>query len=218
MKTKILLFLVLGGTAAHAATIIQTPGRISVEGIINGSSGTGYPPSDTLDYLKFEVLTTGDVTMTLIANSASQLWIGHYTGLNSEFEYVRDEHGAIVWTYTLSNPNDPVALSLRLAAGIYVIAHGHWVGPEENEQVYDIDQGFRAVNPNGGGFTWGDYAYRVDGEVRALEYWDGELDGSFIVTNLVPEPGPVVLLCVAAVIACRRRRFHPNSLSASNTD
>jgi hypothetical protein len=74
------------------------------------------------------------------------------------------------------------------------------------------------VNPNGGGFTWGDYAYRVDGEVRALEYWDGELDGSFIVTNLVPEPGPVVLLCVAAVIACRRRRSHPNSLSASNTD
>jgi hypothetical protein len=216
MKTKILLFLALGGVAARAATIVQTPGRISVEGIINGGLIAPGAVGDTLDYLKFEVLTTGDMTMTFTKSGRGQLWIGRYIGLTTEFAFLYDDLGKFVDPYSLIKPGEtPTRLTLFLHPGIYVIAYGHWVGPEENEQVYDIDQGFLAVNPNGGGFTWGDYAYRVDGEARALEYWDGELDGSFIVTNLVPEPGLVVLLGVAAAFACFRRRTGSVSVASS---
>ncbi len=72
---------------------------------------------------------------------------------------------------------------------------------------YDIFDGFTAVNPEGGGFTRGDYAYSIAGDVRALEYWDGELDGTFKIT-IIPEPS-VVWLGVAAGAFALRRRHRP---------
>jgi hypothetical protein len=60
------------------------------------------------------------------------------------------------------------------------------------------------VNPEGGGFTNGPYAYSISGDVRALEFWDGELDGSFIITR-IPEPGTGLLLASALCLLARRK-------------
>jgi len=63
------------------------------------------------------------------------------------------------------------------------------------------------VNPECGGFTLGPYAYSISGDVQALEFWDGELDGSFIVTR-IPEPGTGLLLATLTVLLWKRKPTH----------
>ena len=94
-------------------------------------------------------------------------------------------------------------MTRTLDPGIYVAAMGMRINTS-----YDIGDGFTAVNPEGGGFTFANYAYSISGDVRALQYWDGELDGTFKITTFIPEPSWAVLCGVGlALIGLRRRRM-----------
>ncbi len=75
-------------TAARAA-VIQTPGLISVEGVINGDGSS--PPGirgDTLDYLKFEVLTTSSITVTSGFGNNGRLLLAQFIGRDDEFGFL----------------------------------------------------------------------------------------------------------------------------------
>jgi hypothetical protein len=85
-----------------------------------------------------------------------------------------------------------------LDPGIYVAV----VGLRENTS-YDTFDGFVAVNPEGGGFTNGPYAYSISGDVRALEFWDGELDGTFKITS-IPEPSTAAYVGGSALLLWKR--------------
>lgn len=180
----------------HAA-VVQTPGFIAVEGVLNGSSGTPFEPSDTLDYLKFEVLTTTSITVTSGFGSGVRLRLAQFIGKNDEFGFIGDPYyleqtSSTEWSF----------LTRTLDPGVYVTA----MGVRDNTS-YDIFDGFVAVNPEGGGFTVGNYAYSIAGDVRALEFWDGELDGTFkIIRFEVPEPSPAALLAAGIGGWMARRR------------
>jgi hypothetical protein len=193
LLSQILFAVVLCFSSVGRAAVIQTPGLISVDGSLNGSSGSPFEPSDTLDYLKFEVLTTSSITVTSGFNSAYHLLLAQFIGRNDEFgfignPFILNQISRTEWD-TLTRILDP---------GIYVAV----VGLRENTS-YDTFDGFVAVNPEGGGFTNGPYAYSISGEVRALEFWDGELDGTFIITS-IPEPSTAAYVASSALLLWRR--------------
>ncbi len=201
MKTMILAALsgitVCGVLDVCKAAVVQTPGLISVEGVINGSSGTPFEPSDTLDYLKFEVLTTTSITVTSGFGGNAVLLLAQFTGDNDEFGFLGDPYRLV---QTSSETWD--SFTRTLFPGVYVTAMGVLTNTS-----YDIFDGFVAVNPEGGGFTVGNYAYSIAGDVRALEFWDGELDGTFKITYYdVPEPSGAALGLLTAGLALQRRR------------
>ncbi len=200
---KIALFSVLvclawcGIPSDCEAAVVQTPGLISVEGVINGSSGTPFEPSDTLDYLKFEVLTPTSITVTSGFGGNAVLLLAQFTGDNDEFGFVGDPYRLV---QTSSETWD--SFTRTLFPGVYVTAMGVLTNTS-----YDIFDGFVAVNPEGGGGTEGHYAYSIAGDVRALEFWDGELDGTFKITYYnVPEPSGAALGLLTAGLALQRRR------------
>jgi len=196
MKISFFLFVLCGfllGSSAGLAAVIQTPGLISVTGNINGSSGTPFEPSDTLDYLKFEVLTTSSITVTSGFNSAFHLLLAQFIGRNDEFGFIGNP-----FILNQASRTEWDTLTRILDPGIYVAV----VGLRENTS-YDTFDGFVAVNPEGGGFTNGPYAYSISGDVRALEFWDGELDGTFKITS-IPEPSTAGLLGGSAFLFWHR--------------
>lgn len=179
--------------------VIQFPGEIRVEGVINGSSGVPNVRGDTLDYLKFEVLSTGDVTFTAGFGGSHLLQIAAFTGLEEgEFGYLGHPYRL---RQTSSGEHD--FFTGILEPGIYVSI----MGMGENTS-YDVFDGFTAVNPEGGGFSEGPYAYTITGDVQALEFWDGNLDGTFTITT-IPEPSVVLMLlagtCLLFVTQTRMR-------------
>ncbi len=179
---------------AACAAVIQTPGLIAVAGVINGDGSS--PPGirgDTLDYLKFEVLTTSSVTVTSGFGSGFRLLLAQFIGRNDEFGFIGNP-----FYLEQTSSTDYSSLIRSLDAGVYVA-----VMNVADNTSYDIFDGFVAVNPEGGGFTNGPYGYSIAGDVRALEFWDGELDGSFIITS-VPEPCTAAYLGGSALLLWRR--------------
>jgi hypothetical protein len=176
------------------AAVIQTPSLISVEGVINGDGSS--PPGirgDTLDYLKFEVLTTSSITVTSGFNSAFHLLLAQFIGRNDEFGFIGNP-----FILNQASRTEWDTLTRILDPGIYVAV----VGLRENTS-YDTFDGFVAVNPEGGGFTNGPYAYSISGDVRALEFWDGELDGTFKITS-IPEPSTAAYVGGSALLLWKR--------------
>lgn len=179
----------------------MTPGRIEVAGVINGDGSDLSVKDDTLDYLTFEVMSTTDLTVTVHEDLLTnyQLWLLGFIGVDQPFKELgfseRDLQIQLGESKTFSfNP------------GIYVAVTG--IQDRDDNQFYNPGRGFVAVNPLGGGFTRGPYAYSLSGDIRALEFRDGELDGTFIITEYpIPEPGAAVLLvAIGAGFASTRRR------------
>ena len=190
-----LSFMFLAAPATSQAAVIQTPGLISVTGVINGDGSS--PPGisgDTLDYLKFEVMTTSSITVTSGFGSGVRLILAEFIGRNDEFGFIGNP-----FYLEQTSSTEYSTLTRSLDAGIYVA-----VMNVDDNTSYDIFDGFVAGNPEGGGFTVGPYAYSISGDVRALEFWDGELDGTFIITS-IPEPGTAIL-AASALLFLRRRR------------
>jgi hypothetical protein len=147
--------------------------------------------------------------MTITESASSQLWISRYIGLENEFEYLLTPEGGFLFPYSLVQVgNSPpfASLSVIVQPGTYVVTHGIANRIEDDNQIYEPEYGYVAVNPRGGGFTSGTYGFTVEGDIRGLEFRDGELNGTFIVTNLVPEPTAALLLAVGAGLSLRRRR------------
>jgi hypothetical protein len=178
------------------ADVIQLPGRIEVEGVLDGSSGVPGVRGDTMDYLTFEVLTLGSVTFTSGFNSAFRLYLASFIGVEDEFGYLGHPNRLE------QTPSMPLDFFTRtLDPGIYVTA----MGMRENTS-YDVFDGYKPVNEEGGGFTFGPYAYTIEGPVRALEFREGNLDGTFTITQ-IPEPRTLLLLIASmATLAGRRRK------------
>jgi hypothetical protein len=114
-------------------------------------------------------------------------------GRNDEFgfldhPFMLEQTSSTEWSF-FSRVLDP---------GIYVTV----VNVRDNT-CYDIFDEFVAVNPEGGGFTNGPYAYSISGDVRVLEFWDGELDGTFKITS-IPEPSTGGLLGGSAFLLWHR--------------
>ena len=178
------------------ADVIQLPGRIEVEGVLDGSASSPGIRGDTMDYLTFEVLSLGSVTFTSGFNSAFNLYLAGYIGVEDEFGFLGNPY---ILEQTPSMPRD--FFTRTLDPGIYVTA----MGMRENTS-YDVFDGYKPVNEEGGGFTFGPYAYTIDGPVRALEFREGNLDGTFTITQ-IPEPRTLLLLIASmAALAGRRRK------------
>jgi hypothetical protein len=191
-----------GFPQAGPTIITQSSGLIDVCGSINGSSGTPNVIGDTLDYLKFEVLTTSTVRIEMQAGAARHV-LGVFLGISTEFGFPTG------FPYYVSTPcvSDGCVRSATgayveglLPAGIYVLATG-----ESRSTSYDIGDGFTPVNPEGGGFIVDIYSYQIRGDVRGLEFYDGNLNGTFTVTQ-IPEPRLAGLIGLGIFCFSTRRR------------
>ena len=197
MKTSQVFILgwMLLWPSISAAAVFSSPGFVRVEGVINGGLIAPGRVGDTMDYLKFEVLSSGTVTATSGFGGAHVLRLAQYIGVNDEFGLIGGL-GPFRLFQTSSVSFD--SMSIFINPGIYVAS----VGMHERSS-YDIFDGFRALNPEGGGFTLGPYAYSLAGDLRPLEFWDGELNNTFIVTQ-VPEPGTAFLIGGSALFLLQR--------------
>ena len=175
------------------SAVVQTPGFISVSGVINGGVIAPDVTGDTLDYVKFEVLNTSSIVVTSGFGSGARLILAQFIGRNDEFGFIGNP-----FYLEQTSSTEYSTLTRLLNAGTYVAV----MGVRDNTS-YDLFDGFVAVNPEGGGFTHGPYGYAIAGDVRALEFWDGELDGTFIITS-IPEPGIAASLGVGALLLLRR--------------
>jgi hypothetical protein len=184
----------LAGSSVADSAVIQLPGGIAVEGILDGGIIAPGVTGDTLDYLKFELMSTSELTVEVTNFSSNRmLMLAAFIGRNDEFGFLGNP-------YLIIGTIGPQSFSRPLDAGVYVAV----VGTRANTS-YDIFDGFVPVNPEGGGFTVGEYGYAVSGDVKALEFWDGELDGTFKIT-IIPEPATVALAGFGAVLLLPRRR------------
>ena len=194
---SILSFLILPVTAA----VVQTPGNIAVQGLINGDGSDLSVKGDTLDFLKFEILTTSNLTVYSEFGTRGQLWLAGFVGDDLGFDYIGISEPDLRIPYGESK-------AFPLGPGIYVAVFG--IRDEDDNQFYSEDRGFVPVNPLGGGFTNGPYAYSLRGDIRALEFWDGELDNTFIITRFeIPEPAAPLLAAMACTALLLNRRRKP---------
>lgn len=195
MKTVCLL--TLGGflslTSAVQSAVIQLPGRIEVSGVLDGSAGIPGVNGDTMDYLTFQVLTTTTVTVTSGFGGNRRLQLAQFIGIEEDgkvpFGFIGN-----TGPYRLEEPVGPTAFFTRLLdPGVYVAVMG-----VRDRTSYDIYDGYVPVNIEGGGFIFGPYAYSIDGDVRALEFREGNLDRTFTIT-VIPEPSTTALFAGSAI-------------------
>lgn len=197
---KRLLFLII---IVISACSIARGAVIRVEGIIEGrGSGPVGTIGETMDYLKFEVLTTSVVQIVGTDIGGRLLHLAAFIGREDTFEFIGNPY-QLRGNYP--SPTPPM-IERMLEAGLYVVA----VDDGRNSS-YDWGDGFIPVNWEGGAFSIHPYSFEVHGEVRGLEYWEGLLDpqpyGSFKIT-VIPEPGIAGLLALVSVLVRHRRRWY----------
>lgn len=129
------------------------------------------------------------------------MWLAGFVGDDLGFDYIGINEQDLRIPFGQSR-------SFPLGPGIYVMATGMLDVPTEDNQFYSGDKGYVPANPLGGGFTIANYRYSLTGDIRALEFRDGELNNTFIVTTFgVPEPTVLLLAAsTAATLLLRRRR------------
>jgi hypothetical protein len=179
---------VLWSDVSRAATLV-------VSGRLEGDSHHLFLRGDTMDYYKFEVTTGSTLRVEIEPFYAGFLFqLAAYIGLDSEFASVGNPYRI----YPPGREGNPQFLERHLDPGQYVVATS-----AGGRSSYDIFDGYKAVNPEGGGFPSAEYRYTITGNVRGLEYWDGHLDGTFTVTS-IPEPGTASLIGGGALLLCNR--------------
>ena len=204
MNTARLLCLFLAFCiSVSTAAVIVTPTGITVDAALNGRLGMPGVIGETLDYLTFEVTTAGPVR--LIGTDLSStvfLALGQVVGPSEEIHDIGDPYRIL---YRRGddpfNPPPPPEFTRVLDPGIYVVQVA-----KEGYRGNDLGLAFVPVNRQGGGST-APYLFAVEGAVRGLEFLEGNLDGTFTVTQ-VPEPSAVALLgaTMAAAGLIRRKR------------
>ena len=177
----------------HAATL-------AVSGRLEGDAETLQFQGDTMDFYKFELLTTGTVRIEVPRLYGGIYFLAAFIGVENEFGFVGN-----AGPYRIETPppcdficTEPRVLERSLTAGVYVVAT--LAGGRSSYDVYD---GYVAANREGGGFASAPYEYTINGDVRGVEYWDGHLDGTFTVTS-IPEPGTASLIGGSALFLWQR--------------
>lgn len=198
MKTLFsLLFCLLTVCATASAGVFVTPTGVAVSGVIDGDLFLPHPfDGDTIDYLTFEVTTRGPIRLigTNIDNSVF-LAMGRIVPGDPQFDTVPLPY---VLFANLSPP--PPEFTHTLDPGIYLVQIA-----EERYRDGDLGYEFLPVNRQGGGFVRAPYSFALEGTFTPLDFMEGNLDGTFTITQ-VPEPSIAALLCLAATAGFVRRR------------
>jgi hypothetical protein len=200
MKTSLFIFLCLffSGFSSPAAVTLTATG-VFVEGAIEGDGFSLGVDGDTIDYLTFEVTTTGPVRLIGTGLRSSQfLAMGQDVGGGEPFDIV----GIPYLLFRTTNQTHP-EFSHILNPGIYLVQIGAL--DDEDSDLYPY---FTPVNRSGGGFGIPyPYSFTLEGQFQALDFMEGNLNGTFTVTPVVPEPSAAALLgAVAAALGFTRRR------------
>ena len=200
MKAPLFIFasLFLIGSIAPAAVTL-TPTGVIVEGVIEGDGLLPHPfDGDTIDYLTFEVTTRGPVRL-IGTDITSSIFLAMGVVVENE---PFDIPGLPYLLFDSHSPIDP-ELTHILDPGVYLVQ----IAEEEFRDGDLYAFGFLPVNRSGGGFVASPYSFTLEGQFQALDFMEGNLDGTFTVTH-VPEPSAAALLAVAAAAfgLTKRRR------------
>jgi hypothetical protein len=182
------------------AAIIAISGVIeTVPGNFSGRHG------ETIDYLKFEMLSTGNFSLKVpdMGSTGRFYTLAAFTGDNTQFGGLL---GASV--LGLAEVRQAAAagtiptLSRSLERGTYILIVDAYVNSQ-----YDFGDGFVPVNVDGGFFPTDRYSFTIEGDVRGIEFWEGQLDpqpfGSFKIT-IIPEPSSAALLGGSTLLLWQR--------------
>ena len=181
-------------------TIHASAVTIRVEGFLEGSAASLEFRGDTMDYFQFEVLTTSQVRIEVVPGFEGPLvGLAQFIGREDEFALTPIGIPRAIIPPGLGGGDQ--FIDVIFPAGIYVL-----ITEAGGRSSYDIFDGFVAVNREGGGFQQFPYQYDITGDVRGLQYWDGHLDGTFTVTNFIPEPKTSAFLLLPLYLLAKRRR------------
>lgn len=205
--TKFIHTLAFAGFIASPASAVAA--TLLVEGHLEGDASELLFRGDTQDYYKFEVVTDGTVRIEVPRLFGGVYYLAAFVGANDEFGFIgnpyRIERNLPCQDLVCTEPR---ILERFLPSGQYVI-----VATGGGRTSYDVYDGYKAVNREGGGFGQAPYAYTITGDVRGLEYWDGHINGTFTVTQ-IPEPATACCLLLAGAAMSRgRRRFRNTKCS-----
>ena len=187
MKTPLVLCFGLDALASISpAAVSVTPTGIFVEGVIDRDLLLPYPfDGDTIDYLTFEVTTPGPVRLIGTGLRFSQfLAMGQDVGGGEPF----DAPGIPYLLFRTINQMDP-EFTHFLNPGLYLIQ----IAQAEFRDGDLYPYGYLPVNRSGGGFIASPDIFTLEGQFQALDFMEGNLDGTFTVTH-VPEPSATALL------------------------
>jgi len=194
----------LGLLACVAGVLPVSAAVISISGTIDGDAVLGPEDGDTLDYLTFEVLSPGIVVLNSATDSTVRYLLAEFIGREDVFgDLSTTGPFRLVWDCLgpACRDSPPMILSRHLEPGVYVV-----IALERFRTSYDHFDGYVPVNLEGGGFSFDLYNYTLEGDIRGIEFREGNLDGTFTFTR-IPEPGAVALLGIAwATLLPRRRR------------
>ena len=195
MKTLILLCLsiTLFHLPLHAGTIV-TPGRISVQGRLEGDQGRGTTIGETIDYLTFEVITRTavrligtDINSSVFLAMAEVFPGGELTNAGQPYRL-------------FYNSTPPVPqLTLVLDPGLFAVQ----IAVEEYSDG-DLGDSFVPVENSDAIISTVSYSFVLEGDIRGLEFMEGNRDRTFTVTT-VPEPTVAALLLTAFAAGFIRR-------------
>ena len=189
MKSFLLAILCLGSCFTQGAVIV-TPGRIEVQAALEGDRFLLESTGETLDFLTFEVATPTSVRLVATRLSGTVfLAVGriYEPGLleNATPDYRIFHYG-------------PQQLTLSLIPGLYAI--------QSAVTAYDdIAPTFVPVNNTSDIISTVNYSYYLEGNMRGLEFLEGNRNGTFTVTQ-VPEPSAAWLM--VAAIAFGAQAWH----------
>ena len=188
-------FLLLGSLATAGVTFTST--GVSVSGAIEGSGAEPILRGDTLDYLTFEITAAGPVGMRW-TDIGSSLFLA-IAQVVEVFDPGDERFLNLVGPYVVFANSPP--LTRILDPGTYVIQVA-----ESGYRSGDIGFDYLPVNRQGGGFIVAPYTFALEGQFQALDFKEGNLNGTFTTTQLVPEPGVLSLLGASAAACLSRRR------------
>ena len=167
---------------------------------LEGDLFTGRAIGETLDYLTFEVTTRTPIW--LIGTDLSStvfLAVAEVFGVDKQFDAVIPNY-RLFDTGTVAIPE----LTLSLDPGLYVVQ----VAVEEFRGG-DLADTFIPVSQTPAIVSTAPYRFALEGEVRGLEFLEGNRDRSFTVTQ-VPEPSIAALFLTVVVAGVFRRKRRPD--------
>ena len=202
MKTPSFIFLGLLGIAPLAfSAVTLTPTGIFVEGAIEGGDGQPVFHGDTIDYSTFEVTTPGPVRL-IGTNLRSSVFLAMGVVVEGEPFDIPGLPYLLFDNYPQTTPPEFTHL---LNPGMYLVQIAQEEAFDGDLYAYD----FLPVNRLGGGFSIPSrYSFGLEGPVRGIVFMEGNLNGTFTITPVVPEPSTALLVgaALAALGFTRRRR------------
>ena len=193
MKSILLALLCLGSCISQGAVIV-TPGRIEVQASLEGDAPLGPIIGETLDFLTFEVATPTSVRLV-----ATRLSGTVFLAVGEIYEPGLLGNAAPNYRIFYFGPQE---LTLNLFPGLYAIQAAV-------TEYDDIAQTFVPVNNTSAIISTVNYSYYLEGNIRGLEFMEGNRDRTFTVTQ-VPEPTAAWLMVAALAFGARSwRRQRP---------